>query len=454
MFLDENYLLRGSAARKLYEEVAQLPVLDPHNHADPQQIVKNTSWEDIWEVECATDHYVWELMRKCDVPEDKITGSASNKEKWMALANVMPLIAGNPVYEWLHLDLFRVFGIQKIVRSETAEEIWEETRKKLRSPEMRPQQLLEKMRVEIMCTTDDPSSDLKWHAKAEEELSNLRMLPTWRPDRAMNIQKPGWRNFVEAMGERYEEDTSDLEGFLYALAKSHDYFARMGCVASDHGIEQPYSYPVERSKVREIHKKAFSGVPLTEEEARDYKAFMLLYFGELNAEKNWVTQLHIGAVRDYRDNLFRKFGPDSGGDISTNAVDLVKGLRYFLNRFDGRLKIVLYVLDPTHLPTAATISRAFPNVNLGAAWWFNDSPFGMEMHLRYIATVDLLSNFAGMVTDSRKLLSFGSRTEMFRRVLCNVLGSMVDNSQIPYEEAKGLARRACYDRPYELFYSI
>lgn len=454
MFLGEDYLLEGSTARKLYDEVATLPILDPHNHADPQQVVENPSWKDIWEVEGATDHYVWEVMRKCGVTEDKITGNAPSEEKWMALANVMPLIAGNPVYEWLHLDLFRVFGIRKIVRPETAEEIWEETLEKLKAPDMRPQELLKKMGLEVMCTTDDPLSDLKWHSIGREKLAAFKMLPTWRPDKAMNIEKSGWRDFVKAMGERYGEDTSNLNGFLNALAKSHDYFSQMGCVASDHGIDQPYSYPVERARVSEIHNKAFSGEPLTEEEIRDYKAFMLSYFGELNAEKNWVTQLHIGAVRDYRDSLLQRIGPDSGGDISTNMIDLVKGLRYFLNRFDGRLKIVLYVLDPTHLPTAATLSRAFPNVSLGAAWWFNDSPFGMEMHLRYMATVDLLSSFAGMVTDSRKLVSFGSRTEMFRRVLCSVLGKMVDNGQMPCEEAKNLAKRACYDRPHELFFSL
>ena len=223
-------------------------------------------------------------------------------------------------------------------------------------------------------------------------------------------------------------------------------------MASDHALLEPSIHFVGEKTARKIHEKVFRGKELDPEEIRDYKAFMMVQFGKMNQETGWVTQLHIGALRDYRDSLLKTLGPDSGGDISTNFLKIAEGLRYFLNEFDGKLKIVLYVLDPTHLPTIATIARAFPNVYIGAPWWFNDSPFGMEMHLKYVASVDLLYNLAGMVTDSRKLLSFGSRTEMFRRVLSSVVGEMVERGQIPIREAKELVKHVCYDGPKALFF--
>ncbi len=450
MFLGKDYLLTNKTAVFLFERVKDLPIVDPHNHLEAKDIVENRGWNDIWEVEAATDHYVWELMRRCGVPEEYITGSRSNEEKWMMLAKVFPRFVGNPTYEWIHLDLRRRFGIEKVISEETAKEIWEETKEKL--SRMRPQQLLREMKVEILCTTDDPISSLEYHRKAKEVVPDVKILPTWRPDRAMNVEKEGWKSYVERLGEIYNEDTSTLEGFLGALWKSHEHFKKHGCVASDHALLQPDTYHVDGKRASEIHDKAFSGEKLSDEEVRDYKAFMMVQFGRMNQETGWVTQLHIGALRDYRDVLLRTLGPDSGGDISTNFLRIAEGLRYFLNEFDGKLKVVLYVLDPTHLPTVVTIARAFPNVYVGAPWWFNDSPYGMETHLKYMATVDLLHNLAGMVTDSRKLLSFGSRTEMFRRVLCSVVGEMVEKGQIPLREAERLVEHVSYYGPKELFF--
>ncbi|PLV58674.1 glucuronate isomerase [Thermotoga sp. KOL6] len=450
MFLGEKYLLTNKAAEKLFNEVKELPIVDPHNHLSAKDIVENKPWNDIWEVEGATDHYVWELMRRCGVSEEYITGSMDDKEKWFALAKVLPKFVGNPTYEWIHLDLWRRFNIKKVISEETAEEIWEETKKLL--PSMTPQKLLKDMGVEILCTTDDPIDTLEYHRKAQEVVEDVKILPTWRPDKAMNLEKEDWKAYLERLGERYGEDTSNLEGFLSALWKSHEHFKAHGCVASDHALLEPLIHYVERKRAEGIHRKAFKGEKLSQEEINDYKAFMMVQFGKMNQEMNWVTQLHIGALRDYRKKLFRTLGPDSGGDISTNFLRIAEGLEYFLNEFDGKLKIVLYVLDPTHLPTIATISRAFPNVFVGAPWWFNDSPFGMEVHLKYLASVDLLYNLAGMVTDSRKLLSFGSRTEVFRRVLSNVVGEMVERGQVPIREAKSLVKHVCYDGPKTLFF--
>ncbi|MDK2907205.1 MAG: glucuronate isomerase [Petrotoga sp.] len=450
-FLDENYLLQNNTSKMLYNSIKDLPILDAHNHGDVKEILEDKGWDDIWQVEGATDHYVWELMRKRGVPEEKITGNASNKEKWMALAEVFPGFAGNPTYEWIHLDLKRRFKIEDTISKYTAEKIWQDTSLLLKSESMKPQRLLKEMNVEIMCTTNDPTEDLSFHEKAKD-IEGIKVLPTWRPDKAMNIEKENWKDFVEKLGEITKENVEHFEGFLNALYKTHEKFNELGGVSSDHGIFEPISSPVERERVKEVYEKAFSKKELTKQEISDFKSFMFYEFGTMNAESNWVMQLHIGAIRDYRDKLYNTLGPDTGGDISTSKIDLANGLRYFLNQFDEKLKVVLYCLDPSLFPTVATIARAFPNVSLGAPWWFNDSPFGMEMYLKYIATVDLLSDLAGWVTDSRKLISYGSRTEMFRRELSNVVGEMVEKGQIPIREAFDLVKDISYFRPKRLFF--
>ncbi|MEJ2050453.1 MAG: glucuronate isomerase [Calditrichota bacterium] len=450
--MDENYLLQTAAARNLYTQAKDLPILDAHNHADIREILENKPWQDIWVVEGATDHSVWELMRKRGVPERAITGDAGNKEKWEALAGVFPEFIGNPTYEWIHLDLRRRFGIQNVISGATAQSIWEETSTQLSQPEMRPQAVLEEMKVEIMCTTDDPTVHLPYHERAKKEVRATRILPTWRPDRLMNIEKPNWQRAVQDLGEDTGKDVATMTGLLDALQATHDYFQELGCVASDHGVQEPYAYHVSANRAEEIFQKAYSGKTLQLAEVQDYKAYMLVQFGKMNQETDWVTQLHIGPVRDYRDKLAASLGPDTGGDISTQTVEIVDNLRYFLNEFDEKLKVILYCVDSSHLPTLVTLARAFPNVSMGAPWWWNDSPYGMETQLKYIATIDLLSNHAGMVTDSRKVMSFDSRTEMFRRTLCNVVGDLVEKGQIPEDPALDLVKRLSYDRPRELFF--
>ncbi len=450
-FLDENYLLTSPAARELFPLVRDLPIIDAHNHADAGEITANENWADLWQVEGATDHYVWELMRRRGVSEDRITGSASHLEKWRSLAEVFPDFAGNPTYEWIHLDLRRQFGIDEVICRSSADAIWDRTREALARPEMKPQAVLERMRVEVMCTTDDPSARLPSHERARSECDRLRILPTWRPDKAMNIEAPAWRTFIEGLCAQFGESPSSLKGLKAALAGSHACFRALGCVASDHGLAVPTSRAVPESRAADLHRRRWDGDVLTPDEIGDFKAHLLHLFGELNRDAGWVMQLHIGAVRDYRLSLLESLGLDSGGDLSTQAVEFVRNLHHFLNHFDGSLKIVLYCVDPTHLPTLATLARAFPNLFLGSAWWWNDSPYGMETQLKYLATVDLLANHAGMVTDSRKLISFGSRTEMFRRVLCQVAGEMVERGQIPEEPAERLVRRLCHDRAKELF---
>ena len=450
-FLDDSYLLETEAARALYESIADVPILDPHSHADVVELVENDGWDDIWEVEGATDHYIWVLMRNQGIDECYITGDASNREKWAALAEVFPTFAGNPTYEWVHLDLKRRFGIDSLISSETADEIWEETAGQLESPEKRPQALLEEMNVEVVCSTDDPTSSLEYHERAREEISGVDILPTWRVDRALTVADPEWQEFVDELHTATGVDTNDLDGYLEALEVTHDHFTDHGCVASDLGIQEPVSHPVDEARARAIYLQALDGEALDEQEATDLSAFVLERMGELNAEKDWTTQFHVGPVRNYREEVFETLGPASGGDISTSDVEIVENLEYFLNTFDGEFETVLYCLDPGYYPTLATVARVFPTVSVGAAWWFNDSPHGMESQLAYVGTVDTLANHAGMVSDSRKVLSYGSRFEMFRRSLANVVGRQVERGQLPMAVAEDLVDHLAYDRPKTLY---
>lgn len=336
-FLDENYLLTNEPGRELYREVENLPIIDPHNHAEAGEIVRNQNWQDIWEVEGATDHYVWELMRRRGVSEDRITGSASNREKWQALAEKFPAMIGNPTYEWVHLDLRRRFGIEEVISSETAQAIWEQTQEQLQLREMTPQALLKTMKVEIMCTTDDPTLSLPHHERAQQSARHTSILPTWRPDKVTKIGSSAWRRFIESLCAGADEDFGSLAGLDSALAKTHRYFKSIGCVASDHGLAQPYGHRVSVQRAETIYQKALTGDEISIEEKADFQAYLLHRFGELNASEGWVMQLHIGPVRDYRDLLFEELGPDTGGDILTHEVNIVDNLKEFLNTFDSRL---------------------------------------------------------------------------------------------------------------------
>lgn len=452
-FMDEDYLLDSDAARELYASIADLPVVDPHNHVDLEEVVENEPWDDIWEVEGATDHYVWQLMRKRGVPEERITGDASNREKFEAFAEVFPEFAGNPTYDWVMLDLKRRFGIDEPLNAENAEAVWTETKRQLADDSMRPQQVLRDMDVEVLCSTDDPTDDLAAHERAETAVEGVEVRPTWRPDRALQVDTDGFAAFVADLGDAASTsaDVSTLAGFREALRETHDYFAEHGCVACDIGIQAPVSKPVSEERAAAVYDAVLAGDAPTPAEAEDFQAYVLDFVGELNGEKGWVTQLHVGAVRDYRASVYADVGVNAGGDVSTPDVNVVEDLDHFFDRFDGETEIVLYVLDPTHYASATVVARAYPTVSIGPAWWFNDSPMGMANQLERVANVDLLANHAGMVSDSRKLVSYGSRFEMFRRTLASTVGQMVERGRIPETEAERLVKHVAYDRPKELY---
>ena len=451
MFLGQDYLIANETGKRIFASVRDLPILDPHNHADVAAIARNENFKDAWELFAATDHYVWETLRKAGVPEEKITGNASPHDKFIAMAEVFDRIAGNPVYEWIHLDL-RFLGVEELLSAETGELIWRKVNEILAKEESRPQALLKRMNVGVMCSTDDPADTLEYHKIVNESVGRVIVRPTWRPDAAMKAGKPGFPAYIERLGARWETKIATLDDLLAALQKSHDFFAENGCRASDHGLELASTGTGDAAAAAETFRKALAGESVSADEVANYANYLLGEFGEMNSRSGWVMQLHMGAVRDVRDFLFRTIGPDSGGDVSDLFQSHEAKLIRFLNRFDGRLKVVLYCLDQAHQATLAALSRAFGStVRLGSAWWLCDTPIGMKRQLEYIGSVDLLSAFAGMVSDSRKLLSYGSRFEMFRRILSSTLGGMVEAGQMPEPVAMKLAKTISYDGPLAFF---
>ena len=452
MFLAKNYLIGNAVGERIFSEIGTLPIIDAHNHADVAALARNENYTDLWQLFAATDHYVWEVMRKAGVEEKFITGSATPEEKFLKLGEVFDDVAGNPVYEWIHLDL-RFLGIDEILNADTAASIWEQGKRILTRPDFRPLEILKRLNVEVMCSTDDPADTLENHVTVNQLLGGkCRVLPTWRPDKSIKLAAPGFREYLDTLGARYHHPIKDLDDLLYALRQSHDFFAERGCRASDHGIEIASSGCGDRARAQRTFADALSGITPDSGEVKNYVDFLMGEFGVWNSETDWVTQLHVGAVRDVRKSIFSTLGPDAGGDVSSLMQDHLGPLVDFLNRFDDKLKVVLYCLDPGQQPTLATLSRAFSSkVRLGSAWWLCDTPIGMKRQLEYIGSVDILSNFAGMVSDSRKLLSYGSRFEMFRRVLADVLGRMVESGQMPENVAARLAAKISYSSPKKFF---
>ena len=448
-FLGSDYLIGNAVGKRLFAAIRNLPVIDPHNHVDVREVAANGHYRDAWQLFAATDHYVWEMLRQREVPEALITGKAAPKEKFLAMAKVFPELAGNPVYEWVHLDLQRYFCIDELLSPASGERIWNAVNAKLATDAFRPQQLLTgPLNVEAMSSTDDPCDLLKEHAQINRQVGRELIHPTWRPDKAMRIYAADWKDYLRKLGARFGMKVTSVAALLKALRKSHDYFAAHGCHASDHGVETPLAADGDLKLAERLFTKAMAGEALSRAETDAFMGVILRECAEMNAETGWVTQIHAGAVRDVRKVLWEALGPDVGGDVSTLHQDFFTPLNSFLNHFDSRLKTVLYTLEPAQYATLATLSRAYGStVRLGSAWWLCDHPVGMKRQLEWYGSVALWHNFAGMVSDSRKILSYGSRFEMFRRVLADVLGEAVEMGRMPEEAALPLAVKMAYTEP-------
>jgi glucuronate isomerase len=463
-FINDFFLLQNETARRLFHELAaDLPVIDYHNHLPPGDIAANRQYENITELWLAGDHYKWRAMRTCGVDEELITGTATDKEKFFAWAEIVPKTIKNPLYHWTHLELSDPFGITtRLLNGETAEAIWDECNEMLQQPSFSARSLLKRRKVEVVATTDDPADSLTHHqAYAAEKDRTFEMVPTFRPDKGMNIRDHNaFNKWLQALGEQADQDVRSFSNLLDALQKRHNDFHEMGCRASDHGVEEVYSEPFTLKAVERTFQKAVSGENITESEERAYKSAYLYFCGLMNAEKGWVYQLHIGAIRNNNTRFFKKLGPDSGFD-SIGDTELARPLARLLDRLDSENKLpktVLYNINPRDNELMATMAGNFQDgtvagkVQHGPPWWFLDQKNGIENQIESLSNMGIVSEFIGMTTDSRSFLSF-SRHDYFRRILCNIIGKDAEQGLIPsdMEMMKTVIEKICFSNAKKYF---
>jgi glucuronate isomerase len=443
-FLDENFLLNTKTAQVLYHEYAKhMPIIDYHCHLPQQQIAEDKNFENLTQIWLYGDHYKWRAMRTNGVDERFCTGNASDWEKFEQWAATVPYTLRNPLYHWTHMELQRYFDVHEILNSESAARIYEECSAKLRTPEYSVRNLLRKMNVATVCTTDDPTDDLAFHAQLKEEGFEIPILPAFRPDKAMDIADPvKFNDYVKKLEAVSSISISSFDDFLYALQSRHDFFASMGCGVSDHGLEEIYAEDFTGSEIEAIFNKVHNGKHVSDVEQRHFKSAMLLHFAEWDWEKGWVQQFHLGALRNNNLRMMRTLGPDTGWD-SIGDFSQGKALAKFLGKLDDDDKLaktILYNLNPADNELMATMIGNFNDgsvagkVQWGSGWWFLDQKDGMIKQMNALSNMGLLSKFVGMLTDSRSFMSF-PRHEYFRRLLCNLLGDEIENGELPNDIA-------------------
>lgn len=442
-FINDDFLLKTKTARRLYHGYAEdMPIIDYHCHINPQEIYEDRKFENITQVWLGGDHYKWRLMRSNGVSEDEITGDADDYTKFLRFAEMLPKAIGNPMYHWCHLELKRFFGYDGVLNGDTAREVYDLCNKKLRQDGMTVRAIIEKSNVKMIGTTDDPADDLKWHKLlAEDKSFKTAVCPTFRPDKAVNIDKAGFADYIKKLSEAAEIDIKTVSDVKAALEKRLDYFCSLGCRATDHGLDYVVYEPASAESVNEIFKRALRGEKVSQSEADRYKTELMLFLGEKIAEKGIVMQLHYGAQRNTNTVMFNKLGADTGFDC-ISVKNCGEALTGFLNALNvkGKLpKTIIYSLNPNDNELIDTVLGCFQGteaqgkIQHGSAWWFSDTKSGMEAQLKSLANLSLLGNFVGMLTDSRSFLSY-TRHEYFRRILCNILGEWVENGEYPDDE--------------------
>lgn len=442
-FMDRDFLLSTDTAKHLYHTYAEkLPIIDYHCHIDPREIYEDRSFENITQVWLGGDHYKWRQMRSNGVDEYYITGAAPDREKFQKWAETLESAIGNPLYHWSHLELQRYFGYTGHLCGETAEEVWNLCNEKLRRPDMSAQNIIRSSNVKLICTTDDPADSLEWHKKlAEDQTFKVKVLPAWRPDKAMYMEKPDYPAYLEKLGKAGGIVIDSFAVLIKALSERMDFFDSMGCCVSDHGLAYvPYA-PASEEAVEAIFAKRMRGeIPTAEERAKFITAFMIA-MGKEYHRRGWVMQIHYGVKRDNNERCFGSLGADTGFDCIGSQAPCAE-LADFLNglaRTDELPKTILYSLNPADNAAIGTIIGCFQDgscagkVQQGSAWWFNDHKTGMREQMTSLASLGLLGNFVGMLTDSRSFLSY-TRHEYFRRILCNLLGDWVENGEYPNDE--------------------
>ena len=466
-FMDRDFLLGNETARTLFHEYAEnMPIIDYHCHIPPQDIAENSRFENVTRALLGGgnygDHYIWRLLRACGYPEEEVTGEAGDRVRFQRLAETMVRCIGNPVYQWLHLELKRYFGVEKPLTPETAEEIWNQCNAVLAAPDMNVRRIIANCNVDVICTTDDPADDLKWHKMiAQDDTFKTRVIPAMRPDKMLNIEKPDFKEYIAKLGQAAGMAIGSVAELKKAMCARMDFFGEMGCRVTDHGLDFIPWMEAGEDEVEAIFAAAMKGEAVSAEQSEKYKTAMMVFLGREYARRGWVMQLHYGARRNANTRMFREKGPDTGYDAiadRSSAESLVRFLDCL--DVDKRLpKTILYSLNPNDNAMLTTVMGAFQggygdkdHVQHGSAWWFNDTKAGMEAQISNLAAESALGNFVGMLTDSRSFFSY-ARHEYFRRILCNVIGGWVENGEYPADMAAlgALVQDICYNNAKAYF---
>ena len=461
-FMDEDFLLTTDVAKKLYHNYAEnMPIIDYHCHINPQEIWEDRKFDNITQVWLGGDHYKWRQMRSNGIDEKYITGDASDREKFQKWAETLEKLIGNPLYHWSHLELKRYFGYEGYLSGETAEEVWNLCNEKLSQDDMTVRNIIRKSGVELICTTDDPVDSLEYHKKlAADESFDVRVLPAWRPDKAMNLEKPEYLDYLKKLEEVSGITIDSYASLMKALKVRMDYFAEVGCSVSDHALEYVMYVPVSAEEIEEIFQRRLSGAYITKEDELKFKTAFMLELGKEYNRRNWVMQLHYGCKRDNNVLRYRQHGPDTGYDCINNYAPSAQ-MADFLNALsetDELPKTILYSLNPNDNASIGTIIGCFQNektigrIQQGSAWWFNDHKTGMTDQMVTLANLGMLSNFIGMLTDSRSFLSY-TRHEYFRRIMCERIGKWVDNGEYPedYKTLEKIVKGISYNNVVQYF---
>ncbi|WP_234108417.1 glucuronate isomerase [Chryseobacterium sp. R2A-55] len=440
-FIHDNFLLENKFAEELFHNYSRnQPIIDYHNHLSPQLIADNHVFANLTDVWIKGDHYKWRAMRTLGINESFITGTASDKEKFLQWGKTVPYTLRNPLYHWTHLELARYFDIYELLNENSAEKIYEEATAKLNSPEYSTQNLLRKVNAELVCTTEDPTDNLEHHKKLASSDFEIKMSTAWRPDKVILIENESYNDYLNALSQVAETDIITYNDLLEALNKRLKFFHENGCRLSDHGLDQIYFEDFTESEIEKIFKNRREGQTISKEEALKFQTAILIFLAEKYHELGWVQQFHLGALRNNNARMHRILGPDTGWD-SIGDFSQAEKLSRFLNRLDSNdtlTKTIIYNLNPADNEVFATMIGNFNDgsvkgkVQLGSGWWFLDQKDGMTKQLNALSNMGLLSCFIGMLTDSRSFLSF-PRHEYFRRLLCNILGEEMQRGEIPQD---------------------
>lgn len=462
LFMDDNFLLNSKTAELLYHNYAkQMPIFDYHCHLSPKEIAENKKYRNIAELWLGGDHYKWRAMRSNGIEEKYITGDASDKEKFLKWAETMPKCIGNPLYHWTHLELRRYFGIDLLLSPGTAEEIWEKCNEMLKSDKFSVRGLIERSNVKVLCTTDDPTDSLEYHrALAQDDTFGVKVLPTFRPDKAINIDKEGFINWINKLGSAAHIEIENFEDLKKALVQRLEVFNKIGCKLSDHALDPIVFRAGTEEEASDIFNKALTGCALTETEVQKYKTQVLLFLGREYVKQDWAMQFHIGTIRNNSKRMLKLLGPDTGYD-STGDYIFAEALANTLNALDETDELprtILYSLNPRDNEVLGTIIGCFQNgkipgkLQFGSGWWFNDQKDGMVRQMTALANLGLLSRFIGMLTDSRSFLSY-TRHEYFRRILCDLLGEWVEKGEVPedIELLGNMVKDICFNNAERYF---